>query len=354
MPSRVIFLQPKPRPLCGVTDHSRFLMAELGRLGIASDIATLDELAAMTAAELADSRLFVQASIYGFQAKGVPIRLVLELQRARAAGARISTFFHELWVPDVKLGSSAFWLNPAQRLVCRRLAACSSTAHFNTPWGWTWGRHLMGERARYSPTFSTIGEVLTCLPLSERPPVLVCFGAAKSRATAYLALQPQLRALQQAGHIEEIVDIGADATIAPTAAIEAAGLRVRVLGASASEVVSAELARARYGMHYTPWSLATKSSIYGALVAHGVLPISIHEVDPLPLGPAQALRDAAIVLMGVQAWAQILTNEAQLFHFEHCVKAARLAYKPMSDVAREISTDFLFAAPMSSQLIGAR
>lgn len=340
MQGSILFLQPIPKPLCGVSDHTQRLIDAMAVLGVKGRRVSLDEIRRMRNSDLAQAQLFVQTSIYGFQRKGVPLALAVQVARAKRCGAHVSGFFHETWVPEAPFLTSAYWLRPAQRLVCEWLATRFRRAHFNNPWSLAWGRAFIGERARFSPTFSTVGEPETRKPLGDRPARLVVFGSPGTRRAAYDVLSAHLPALVKAGHVSELVDIGAGDAAAQDWAVKLPDLHVRVLGSSPAAAISAELAEARCGVHFTPWALATKSSIYGALLAHGVLPVSIYDSDAMApphtegSGPSQAL------LMGVADWHRRLQAGAKASDFQPLVDSALRAYKSVDELAREIVADF--------------
>lgn len=340
MSDSVLLLQPRPKPYCGVTDHTQWLIDSMAKHGVVGRRVTLDEVCCMTDGELFKARLFVQTSIYGYQRKGVPFRLATQVARAVRCGALVCGYFHETWVPKAPRLSSGHWLSPVQRWLCHTLAVRFRRAHFNTPWSMAWGQATIGDRARFSPTFSNVGELTNPKPLGERPARLVCFGSLGNRRIAYRSLAEHLPALVAAGHVTELMDIGAGDSLTDGPITVLPGLQVQVLGPAASAEVSAALADARYGLHFTPWPQATKSGIYGALLAHGVMPVSTYEANTLPsLKPTVDMSSHAL-LMGMGQWCESLRADSALDAFQAQVNRAAKTYKSIDTLAREILADF--------------
>lgn len=208
---------------------------------------------------------------YGYQPRGIPTDLVAAFERAsrELEGVRFGVMFHEVAAFGPPWRSS-FWTRPLQVRLARRLLAAADGAVTSL------GRYREllvgrsgGRGVEVLPIPSTVGEPERVPAWGERSARLVVFGSAGVRARAWGRERPALEATVRGLGIEEVVDLGADAG-APSSC---GGAPVRALGVVAAERVSAELASARVGFVAYPPDYLDKSTIYGAYLAHGVLPV---------------------------------------------------------------------------------
>jgi len=274
----------------GVCDHSRLLCEGLRGRGIAAVVHSLRDAAGHpNAAPLPPApRLLLQLSIYGYQRRGLPWSLLPLLAGARQRGTWVAVHFHETWVHRAPLLSSARWLAPWQRQLCRRLLLQADLAVFNTLPAWTWGQAQVGTRAVLVPSFSNVGEPAIVPAHELRPRRLVVFGGTAAKTAVYRRLGPALSAMLGRGVLDEVLDIG------PPGAARAAGFAVSERGLLPVVEVSGLLLQSRFGAFDTPWGVATKSGVLAAYAAHGVVPVSSWDrpwVHPHPEGvyPAHGL-----------------------------------------------------------------
>jgi hypothetical protein len=146
----------------------------------------------------------------------------------------------------------------------------------------------------------------------------------------------ELHELALAKQVKEIVDIGTDESVAPREAFISFGIKFISLGPATPVTISREFGRARFGLHYTPWSLATKSGIYGALVSHGVMPVSCHNHDTYPLKAGDSKSCLGAVVVGPKAWAQTAKTPNALVKFQADIALARDRYKDSVTQAHQI------------------
>lgn len=316
MTARLSILQATPRPgRCGVTDSSLALQAALREQGADSEIICLTDVAEIppefrrigSADALADMQgmMVVQLSPYGFQSRGVPYALMRGLRRfAAREGNSVITYFHETWASSSSPFKSAFWLTGIQRLVCHRILETSAFAFFSSPATWAWGACAAGkDRVAYCPTFSNVGAPDRIEPWMDRAGVMAVFGSARSRPRSYLRRKVLESFIERHG-IYELLDIGPPMDSDVRAKLE--GLPIRFLGALSAVEVSARLQSARFGIFTTPWGVASKSGVFAAYQAHGVVPVSTHDLpdanyqgepgpvlnrDFIRLGDAEPLRE---------------------------------------------------------------
>lgn len=338
----ILVLQPIQKPACGVTDHSERLILELELCGFKASRINIKTLSKLSSSELTNARLIVQISIYGYQSKGIPFNLLTEVSRAKKNGAKVVGYFHELWVPTASVTSSAYWLCPIQRIICEKIARVLDIAFFNTAWAADWGAGILGARAHYTPTFSNVGELEIIVPINERPARLVCFGAPSARRKGYAALRSKIKMLVDNGLVSEIFDIGADTSVADDLGLMRDVVRITRLGVAAPDAISEAMALARYSMHYTPWSLSTKSGIYAAAIAHGAMPISIDESDSIPLSDADRLNKCGVICVGVNDWADKISSDpiGWMKIASISIERARKNYRNANSLALQIAKVF--------------
>lgn len=288
MTAGLSILQATPRPgRCGITDSSLALQAALREQGADSEILCLTDVAEIppefrrigSADALADMRgvMVVQLSPYGFQSRGVPYALMRGLRRfAAREGNSVISYFHETWARSSSPFKSAFWLTGIQRLVCHRILETSAFAFFSSPATWAWGACAAGkDRVAFCPTFSNVGEPDRIEPWTDRPGVMAVFGSTRTRPHCYL----RRRALEEfieCHRISEILDIGPPMESTVQARLK--GLPIRFQGSLSASAVSARLQSARFGIFTSPWGVASKSGVFAAYQAHGVVPVSTHDL----------------------------------------------------------------------------
>ncbi len=261
-----------PPAIGGVTGYAEALAAALAaQAGIESRF--VSPLSGDLERELSGAgTLLLHYANYGYERRGCPAELVagLEAWKAGGEGRRLVTVFHEVYASGPPWRSS-FWLSPRQRRLACRLATLSDA--LLTTLGLYAGllaRLAPGVRVTVAPVFSTVGE-----PAGEevgaRPPVMAVFGGAGARARAYGEALPELAAACRALAVEEIVDIGADAS----APARVSGLPVRRLGTLPAAEVSRHLLAARAGFLAYPPGFLAKSTIFAAYCAHGLAPVCV-------------------------------------------------------------------------------
>jgi len=210
---------------------------------------------------------------YGYEARGVPLRLARAWESAqivgRRRGVRFGVVFHEV----VAFGPpwrSSFWLYPLQRGVARRILGAADIASTSLERY----RRLLGsldssKSVEVMGIPSTIGEPTTVSHLDSREPRLVVFGSSGVRRRVWGAHREDVEAAARVLEVEEIVDVGAEAG-APES-LE--GRRVLRLGVTPASEISDLLGRSRGGFLAYPPDFLGKSTVYAAYAAHGVVPV---------------------------------------------------------------------------------
>ncbi len=268
---KVVQIVPElPPAIGGVTGYAAVLAGALaGQAGIESRFVSPH--AGGLERELAGAgTLLLHYANYGYERRGCPAELVagLEEWKAGGEGRRLVTVFHEVYASGPPWRSS-FWLSPRQRRLAARLATLSDG--LLTTLGLYAGlleRLAPGVRVTVAPVFSTVGEPAG-EEASPRPAAMAVFGGAGARARAYGEALPDLAEACRALAVEEILDIGPDAT----APAQVAGLSVRRMGTLPAAEVSRLLLAARAGFLAYPPGFLAKSTIFAAYCAHGLAPV---------------------------------------------------------------------------------
>lgn len=218
--------------------------------------------------------VLVHYSNYGYQARGCPFWLAAGVESWRRGGPRrrLVTLFHEVYATGAPWTSS-FWLSPAQRRIAARIARVSDA--------------LMTSLERYAgllerlgaptepfvaPVFSTVGEPAEAPPLHRRARRGVVFGGSGIRSRAYGADRGALEAACRRLELEELLDVGPPLAAPPGTV---AGRPVRGLGVLPSEEVGELLAGSAVGLISYPPAFLSKSTVFAAYSAHGMLPVCL-------------------------------------------------------------------------------
>ena len=249
----------KPEPGTGralAVDHRQGLAVQLGKLGI--------------------DQLTVHYVCYGYSKRGFPFWLVRELAAWKSAtpGSRLTVFFHELFVmQNVPFHTSVYWCKPFQRIVANRLILLADRLFTsNEMYASYINKQLRSDQScMVLPVFSNFGEPSSLLPWDQRAPVIVIAGQAKTRAGA-VELHRDLLTSGLAGiGCTEVVEFG------PGESCRIPGVQVpwKFLGRIEREQASQILCGAKYGLMSGLYHMApvTKSGIFAAYAAHGVIPV---------------------------------------------------------------------------------
>lgn len=208
---------------------------------------------------------------YGYQPRGVPLRLAMAWEgiRREYPDLRLGVAFHEVYAFGPPWRSS-FWLLPFQRWIARRLLRTADVAFTTLERYRGLLRSLdVNHPVESLPIPSTVGEPELVPEYEDRAARLVVFGSSGVRARAWRTEGAALAAAVRALAVEEVVDIGAPCSRIPSIA----GVPVREAGVLPDSAVTAELSQARAGFIAYPPDYVDKSTIYGAYLAHGLIPI---------------------------------------------------------------------------------
>ena len=268
---------------------------------------------------------------HGYARKACPFWLVQALRQWRQSTpkAHLLTIFHELYACDwQRPWSSDFWLSPVQRNLAAAVAHLSDGA-FTTSQRYAQQLGFLSRSKHHQvptlPVFSNVGEPATIPSWADRQQRLVIFGQRHSKCRIYRESLPLLEQVCRTLNIQGIWDIGPPSGLG---AGSIGGVPIHELGALSVEQISHYLSQARAGfLTYDPNRLS-KSGIFAAYCAHGLLPINyrgtFYPVDGLTPGiqywvPAQASLpvDFKAIAEAAHCWYQTHTLTKQVMTL-HC------------------------------------
>ena len=235
-------------------------------------LAQLQALALDRQKPLAQLRVLLHFSGYGYAPRGLCFWLLHELQtlrRCAGPGLRVVLVFHELFASG-RPWQTAFWLGAAQARVARGLVRLADALWTNTEAHARWLGDVKRLPLGQLPVFSNVGEPALLPAWAQREPVLVVFGSHSTRMRALRALQRQPAVLLQLG-VQRVLEVGAGAPCA----VALPGCELHFAGHVEAPALSALLLRSRYGLIEYPAQHMAKSSVLAAYAAHGNLVINL-------------------------------------------------------------------------------
>lgn len=233
--------------------------------------------------DLGSTSVLLHFSGYGYARWGLCYWLVKGLREWKKdrKDRRIVTIFHEVYATGL-IWRASFWTSPPQQQIARDLAKLSDMAFVTSQGGYEMLKPLYPELSlEILPVFSNIGEPDEVIPLNHREGIAVVFGGTGQRDQTYRVLKHHTDALMSGFEklaITEIIDIG-PGHCAPK---QLAGFPVRTLGILSAETVSNWLKCVRIAILNYPLSMITKSTIFAAYLAHGVLTVNTSCVGHIP------------------------------------------------------------------------
>jgi hypothetical protein len=247
----------------------------------------------------------------------------LEKWRKAANNRRLVTMFHEVYAFG-PIWNSQFWTSPLQRNLAGRLAKLSDRC-ITSKQGYAEKIINLGQGINSDiptvPVFSNVGEPENLKPLSARQKRLVIFGGPGPRSRVYQKSQVALARTCQDLQIEEILDIGPGLKfdIPPVNHIP-----VTCLGIKSASEISEILSNSLVGFFNYSLPFLTKSTIFAAYCAHGVLPVGTwypgEDTDGLVAGKHYWLGDKHEQQMNL-ADGQIVADNAYNWYAQHNLSA---------------------------------
>lgn len=300
----------------GATEIENFPIHKIDERSAKALVAVLEKIAA--------TNILLQYVGYGYAPRGCPFWLVdgLRQWQSKTNKSTFTTMFHELYAAGYPIWSSAFWTEPVQKYLVARLVSISDHAITNKPeYAKILHKLCPGKKQQIPilPVFSNVGEPEKIAPLSERKPRVVVFGGAGNRLKVY---QQSLSALQRVCaelNIQEIVDIGPPINLAIS---NINNIPIVTLGQQSAKEVSEILRDSWVGFFNYPLDFLTRSTIFAAYCAHGVIPVGTNyyawgkEQDALEINQHYWLADNHTEKLTLEA-GQIIANQAHTWYQNH-------------------------------------
>jgi hypothetical protein len=262
---------------------------------------------------------------YGYAKRGCPFWLINALEKWRTANINCSlvTMFHEVYATG-PIWSSSFWLSPLQKNLAMRLSRLSDRCLTSKQGYAQMLRELSGGKQieiSALPVFSNIGEPKSVPALIERPKRLVIFGSSSNRQRVYQRSRNALENTCQELEIEEILDVG-PATGLDLSSIN--GIPVVQMGKRTAAEISAIMLNSRAGFFDYHTEYLSKSTIFAAYCAHGLIPIGTFysdlQVDGLEAGKQYWLADRPTGKLNLDK-GQAIANQAYVWYQNHNLSA---------------------------------
>jgi hypothetical protein len=211
---------------------------------------------------------------YAYSSRGCPFWLVegIESWKRKRPDGKLITVFHELYA-NGKIWQSAFWLRVFQKKLVLRLLKMSRYAIANTQITYDILKSAMPDKSlSLIPVFSNIGEPERMPEFAKRKNTLVIFGSAFLRDKIFKE-KNSLLFWSEKLKIDKIIEIG---TLSGNNRDDIPSLEIIQKGILPGNEVSEIMKKCRFGMLSYPASLLTKSGVFAAYAAHGMVPLIIN------------------------------------------------------------------------------
>jgi hypothetical protein len=273
-PDVVLIILPDLRhPHCGLADHAAVIGAELEKRGVQCQLQYWKANHFCVSA----TPVLIEFTPLAYSRFGLSLSLLMQVVRWRLNGCRVITYFHELpfsngWQWKRRLAAAL------QRAYCALLAAASASSLVNQETGLGWLQVFSGsKRISFLPTCSNVGESVDAPVPLKRPLQVVVFGSPGKRRHAH-ALVASLGGYRRLfGGDVKVIDIGEPLSIPEPIASE-----VTALGPLATPAIQSHLLSSRFGFFYAEPDQFSKSGVFAAYCAHGVVPIIAHSAEGMP------------------------------------------------------------------------
>lgn len=294
-PNRLLILTPATQACsCGLADHARVIGNSISRRGSSVEIANWPSCRQLAGA------ILLEFTPLAYSRVGLSWPLLIQVAGWRLKARRLVTYFHEL--PFANGPGGKRWLAvQLQRVYCMLLAGLSSHAVVNQPSGLKWLQVLCGaRRLSFLPVCSNVGESEHAPAPTERPLQVVVFGSPGKRRHAHDLVAARGGYHRLFGPSVRVVDIGEPLPLPHPLASE-----VEALGHLPAAVIAAHLLNSRFGFFYAEPDQFSKSGVFAAYCAHGVVPILAHEVTAEPdyyLTPQELNTQSPRVINPLPVW----------------------------------------------------
>lgn len=268
----LIVIPERTTGFCGLADHAEVISVALEPHGIRARIIKLSQ----AHHDRSREPVLIQFTPLAYSAVGLPLGLLLQLVVWRLQGRRVLLFFHELPFsqrPSLKQSLAVI----SQWWMCGLLSLSSSATVVNQrSRGWGWRLISLLRQPLFLPSFSNIGEAKDAPLPEQRSLQVVIFGSPGKRRHAHRTVE-QLGGYQRVfGMGVKVLDIGE-----PLSEAERPPGEVNCLGPLSRTEVLALLLQSRFGLFYAEPQQFSKSGVFAAYCATGVLPvIAVADAEP--------------------------------------------------------------------------
>lgn len=293
---KIAILLPQFSPgSCGVSDYAMQLLAASKPMGFECALYIINGYKKLRMVypfecevdQIDASFLLVQFVLYGYQRFGVPWTVYRLLVQHKKRGLGIGVYFHEL--PRQKIAFNTVHttiFTPLQVILCRCLAELADLVWVNQVRGIQLLGSAKSKCIEFMPTISNFGICEKPIPLDRREPIGVVIGTESKRSQMYARLLLlSLDNWQQLG-VTKILDIGKGLDEVDLSQSQIPIIR---FGQTSNKEVVKWLSRARVGFFTASTEEVSKSGIFAAYIAYGVVPINtercivINLKEPMPL-----------------------------------------------------------------------
>lgn len=258
---------------------------------------------------------------YGYAKRGCPVWLIQGLEYWRSIGRnrKLVTMFHELYAFG-PIWTSQFWTSLLQRNLAARLMRLSDDCLTSKKkYAETIVRMSNGKHSEIIslPVFSNVGEPSQNKKISERKRRLIVFGSRGPRERVFKHSREALHRTCKELGILEIFDIGAPLDMELG---QINGIAIKSLGILPPEEISKLLSDSLVGFFNYPTEYLSKSGIFAAYSAHGVLPVGTsynkQDIDQVEEGVHYLLGDKHDGEMSIPS-AQTIAEQAYAWYQTH-------------------------------------
>lgn len=225
---------------------------------------------------MSSQKVFLNYVGYGYARRGSPLWLLKGLKKWKKThpSNRLTTMFHELHAFG-PIWTSQFWTSPLQKYIAKELMILSDHA-ITSKQGYAEKieklSHGLHRNVMSLPVFSNVGEPSIVPKFNERQNVIVIFGSPGPRKRVYENSLKELGQICQQLKIEKIIDIGKHIDECPD---KIEGIPVIKKGIQPGSEISRILSESKVGFINYPTEFLSKSGIFAAYCAHGVLPVGV-------------------------------------------------------------------------------
>lgn len=264
----MLIIVPRSKALhCGLEDHARVIKAEFEQIGVGVEILQWQAPLAVPT----NSPILLEFTPLAYGRFGLSWPLLLHVALLRWKNCRVIIYFHELPFPN-GAGVRRRLAVALQHAYCALLVAACNHAVVNQPKGLRWLKIFQaGDHLSFLPTCSNVGESHQAPAPAHRPLQVVVFGSPGKRRHAHAIVASHGGYRRLFGADVVVIDIGETMQLQNEILSE-----VSVLGPLPSDVIKRHLLASRFGFFYSQPDQFSKSGVFAAYCAHGVVPILAH------------------------------------------------------------------------------